>query len=37
MSILLQVPDTMQTILQTVADEAAVNTGLVKRKTQTYR
>ena len=32
MSILLQVPDAMQTILQTVADEAAVNTGLVKRK-----
>ena len=32
MSILQQVPDKMQTILETVADEAAVDTGLVKRK-----
>lgn len=32
MSILQQVPDKMQTILQTVPDEAAVDTGLVKRK-----
>lgn len=32
MSILQQVPDKMQTILQTVPDEAAVDTRLVKRK-----
>ena len=32
MSILLQVPDKMQKILQTVADEAALTTGLVERK-----
>ena len=32
MSILQQVPDKMQTILQTVPDEAAIHTGLVKRK-----
>ena len=32
MSILQQVPDKMQTILQTVPDEAAIDTGLVKRK-----
>ena len=32
MSILQQVPDKMQTILQTIPDEAAVDTGLVKRK-----
>ena len=32
MSILHQVPDKMQTILETVPDEIAVNTGLVKRK-----
>lgn len=32
MSILLQVPDKMQTILQTVPDEAAVNTGFMRRK-----
>ena len=32
MSILQQVPDKMQTILQTVPDEAAVHSGLVKRK-----
>ena len=32
MSILQQVPDKMQTILQTVPDEAAVDSGLVKRK-----
>ncbi len=32
MSILQQVPDKMQTILETVADEVAVTTGLVKRK-----
>ena len=32
MSILQQVPDKMQTILQTVRDEAAVDSGLVKRK-----
>ena len=32
MSILQQVPDKMQTILETVPDEAAMNTGLVKRK-----
>ena len=32
MSILQQVPAKMQAILETVADEVAVNTGLVKRK-----
>ena len=32
MSILQQVPAKMQTILETVPDEVAVNTGLVKRK-----
>ena len=32
MSILQQVSDKMQTILETVPDEAAVDTGLVKRK-----
>ena len=32
MSILQQVPAKMQTILETVADEAGVHTGLVKRK-----
>ena len=32
MSILLQVANKMQTILQTIPDEAAVNTGLVVRK-----
>ena len=32
MSILQQVPDKMQTILETVPDEVAVDTGLVKRK-----
>ena len=32
MSILQQVPNKMQTILQTVPDEAAVHSGLVKRK-----
>lgn len=32
MSILQQVPDKMQTLLETVPDKAAVNTGLVKRK-----
>ena len=32
MSILLQVPDKMQTILQTVADEAAIHTGFMRRK-----
>ena len=32
MSILQQVIDKMQTILQTIPDEAAVDTGLVKRK-----
>lgn len=32
MSILQQVSDKMQTILETVPDEAAVHTGLVKRK-----
>ena len=32
MSILQQVPDKMQTILETVPDEVAVHTGLVKRK-----
>ena len=32
MSILLQVPEKMQTILQTVADEVAPQTGCVKRK-----
>ena len=32
MSILHQVPAKMQMILETVADEVAVNTGLVKRK-----
>ena len=32
MSILQQVPDKMQTILETVPDEAAVATGLVRRK-----
>ena len=32
MSILHQVPDKMQTLLETVADEAAIDTGLVKRK-----
>ena len=32
MSILRQVPEKMQTILQTVPDEAAVGAGLVKRK-----
>ena len=32
MSILQQVPDKMQAILETVADEVAVTTGLVKRK-----
>ncbi len=32
MSILQQVVDKMQTILQTLPDEAAVDTGLVKRK-----
>ena len=32
MSILQQVVDKMQTILRTVPDEAAVDTGLVKRK-----
>ena len=32
MSILQQVPDKMQAILETVPDEVAVNTGLVKRK-----
>ena len=32
MSILQQVPDKMQTILQTVPDEAAIHTGLVKRR-----
>ena len=32
MSILLQVPAKMQTILQTVPDEAAMNTGFMRRK-----
>ena len=32
MSILLQVPDKMQTILQTVPDEAAIHTGFMRRK-----
>ena len=32
MSILQRVPDKMQTILQTIADEAAVSAGLVERK-----
>ena len=32
MSILQQVPNKMQTLLETVPDEAAVNSGLVKRK-----
>lgn len=32
MSILQQVPDKMQTLLETVPDEVAVHTGLVKRK-----
>ena len=32
MSILQQVPNKMQTILETVPDEAALNTGCVKRK-----
>ena len=32
MSILQQVPDKMQTILETVPDEVAVNTGFLKRK-----
>ena len=32
MSILQQVPERMQTILQTVPDEAAIHTGLVQRK-----
>ena len=32
MSILQRVVDKMQTILQTVPDEAAVDSGLVKRK-----
>ena len=32
MSILQQVPAKMQAILETVADEVAVTTGLVKRK-----
>ena len=32
MSILQQVPDKMQTILETVPDEVVVHTGLVKRK-----
>ena len=32
MSILLQVPDKMQILLETVPDAAAVDTGLVKRK-----
>ena len=32
MSILQQVPDKMQTILETVPDEAAIDTGCVKRK-----
>lgn len=32
MSILQRVPDKMQTILETVPDEVAVHTGLVKRK-----
>ena len=32
MSILQQVPNKMQTILETVPDEAAMNTGCVKRK-----
>lgn len=32
MSILQQVPDKMQTILETVPDEVAVHTGFVKRK-----
>lgn len=32
MSILLQVPDKMQTILQTIPDEAAISTGFVRRK-----
>ena len=32
MSILLQVPAKMQTILQTVPDEAAINTGFMRRK-----
>ncbi|RKU15561.1 transposase, partial [Candidatus Poribacteria bacterium] len=32
MSILQQVPNKMQTILETVPDEAAINTGCVKRK-----
>ena len=36
MSILQQVPAKMQAILETVADEVAVTTGLVKRKTKTY-
>ena len=37
MSILHQVPAKMQMILETVPDEVAVNTGLVKRKAKTYR
>ena len=32
MSILLQLPDKMQTILQTVPDEAAIHTGFMRRK-----
>ena len=32
MSILQQVPNKMQTILETVADEVAVDTSFVKRK-----
>ncbi len=32
MSILQQVPDKMQAILKTIPDEAAVHTGLVKRR-----
>ena len=32
MSILQQVPERMQTILETVPDEAAIDTGLVQRK-----
>ena len=37
MSILQQVVDKMQTLLETVPDKAGVDTGLVKKKTQTYR
>ena len=36
MSILQQVSDKMQTILRPLADQAAVETGMVKRKPQTH-